>query len=98
MGLPQRARQGQVWRIASRSTSIICRTSATAVPGGNCGSRRLRYRACHSDSGIHAVQSRLRWMRGDDASFAHAVEWETAKTIEKKLRERDFALLRRDWQ
>ena len=55
-------------------------------------------RACHSDSGIHAVQSRLRWIRGDDASFDHAVEWETAKTIEKKRRERDFALLGQDWR
>src|SRR5207244_12966438 len=55
-------------------------------------------RVCHSDSGIHSVQSRIRWMTSPNLPFDGAVEWETARTIDRKRRQPDFPLLRRYWQ
>jgi hypothetical protein len=64
-----------------------------------------RCRACHSDSGIHSVQSRIRWMnesevkrqRGNDESFSDTVTWETNMTVGRKQLQPDFNLLQRLW-
>jgi hypothetical protein len=47
---------------------------------------------CHSDSGIHSVQSRVQWMQspvgegrlGNDESSSDAIAWETNVTIARK--------------
>ncbi len=54
--------------------------------------------ACHSDSGIHSVQSRLRWMKPTPDHTGgnrndYAIAWETRATIRKKEQQRDFNLL-----
>jgi hypothetical protein len=62
-------------------------------------------RHCHGDSGIHSVQSRLRWMNRNEqtadpaweASLAHAIEWETSRTIERKQQQFEFRLLQQYW-
>jgi len=64
-----------------------------------------RCRACHSDSGIHSVQSRIRWMnksevkrqRGNDENFTDTVTWETNMTVGHKRLQPDFNLLQRLW-
>lgn len=57
---------------------------------------------CHSDSGIHSVQSRTRWMRqpavtGGHANDSGAIAWETDVTIARKAQEPEFKLLQRLW-
>ena len=54
--------------------------------------------ACHADSGIHSVQSRLRWMKPTSDHTGgnrndYAIAWETSATIRKKEQSRDFKLL-----
>lgn len=60
---------------------------------------------CHSDSGIHSVQSRLQWMkrsvgdrqlRNDEAS-GDAVAWETNVTIARKRLQPEFNMLQSLW-
>jgi hypothetical protein len=59
-----------------------------------------RCAGCHSDAGIHSVQSRTRWMKqppragGQSEPFA----WETAVTIARKAQQPEFKLLQRLWQ
>ena len=58
-----------------------------------------RCRACHGDSGIHSVQSRMQWMQhaSGDPSGGHQADcigWETKVTIARKQEERDFKLLK----
>jgi hypothetical protein len=57
-----------------------------------------RCRACHRDSGIHSVQSRMQWMQhasGDPSGGdqADCIGWETKVTIARKQEEHDFKLL-----
>jgi hypothetical protein len=65
-----------------------------------------RCRSCHSDSGIHSVQSRVQWMKpsrdtgaqvnhgfGDDPS-----KWETDGTIARKKQAAEFKLLESFWR
>jgi hypothetical protein len=60
---------------------------------------------CHSDSGIHAVQSRLQWMNhpagrhqpGNNESTADAIAWETNVTIARKRCQPEFELLQSQW-
>lgn len=59
--------------------------------------------ACHSDSGIHSVQSRMRWMRqpagpGGHANHSEPTAWETDVTIARKAQQPEFKLLERLWQ
>ena len=62
-------------------------------------------RGCHSNSGIHSVQSRVRWMnrsgdireRGSDESDSDAVAWETSRTIARKQRQPEFNLIQELW-
>ncbi len=64
-----------------------------------------RCRACHSDSGIHSVQSRIRWMNesevkrqlGNNESSGDAVTWETDVTIARKRLRPEFNLLQGLW-
>jgi hypothetical protein len=54
--------------------------------------------ACHSDSGIHSVQSRLQWMKSPETSVTRStpdnpIAWETQVTIARKQRQPDFTLL-----
>jgi hypothetical protein len=62
-----------------------------------------RCRACHSDSGIHSVQSRVRWMNGTSldrlakGQTDSAITWETRVTITRKEQQSDFKLLRKLW-
>jgi hypothetical protein len=64
-----------------------------------------RCRACHADSGIHSVQSRIQWMRkpvgrdkANETWFIEPMTWETDVTILRKKQQRDFQLLRRFWR
>jgi hypothetical protein len=57
-----------------------------------------RCRACHSDSGIHSVQSRLQWMKSPETSVTQStpdapIAWETQVTIARKQHQPDFTLL-----
>jgi hypothetical protein len=64
-----------------------------------------RCRGCHSDSGIHSVQSRLQWMNHSEAErqpgngevSSDAVTWETNVTIAHKRLQSEFRLLHRLW-
>lgn len=64
-----------------------------------------RCRGCHSDSGIHSVQSRLQWMNhseserqpGNGEISSDAVTWETNVTIAHKRLQSEFSLLHRLW-
>jgi len=57
-----------------------------------------RCRACHVDSGIHSVQSRLQWMDASaDPVGGNPVAWETQATIHKKEQQPDFANLSSLW-
>lgn len=64
------------------------------------GSILARCRACHSDFGIHSVQSRLQWMKSAEASATQGthtpndpIAWETQVTIARKEHQPDFTLL-----
>ena len=65
-----------------------------------------RCRSCHSDSGIHSVQSRLQWMkhsrrageRGYDRLHGDPMTWETEVTIASKQHQSAFELLQRLWR
>jgi plasmid stabilization system protein ParE len=60
---------------------------------------------CHSDAGIHSVQSRLQWMKrpvgerqlGNDESPGDAIAWETNVTIARKRRQAEFNMLQSLW-
>jgi len=60
---------------------------------------------CHSDSGIHSVQSRLQWMNhpvserqpGNDDSTGDAITWETTVTIARKRLQPEFKILQSLW-
>jgi hypothetical protein len=63
-----------------------------------------RCRSCHSDSGIHSVQSRLQWMKPWQNAGGQVVEesrdaimWETEATLEHKVQGPEFLLLRKLW-
>ena len=59
--------------------------------------------ACHSDSGIHSVQSRVQWMRrlsrNDEPTTdtKDALLWETHVTASYKEQQPEFKLLQRLW-
>jgi hypothetical protein len=65
-----------------------------------------RCRACHSDSGIQSVQSRLQWMkssRSTGSQMTHdtredPIVWEIDVTIAQKRQEVDFKLLQSLWR
>jgi hypothetical protein len=70
----------------------------TKDPIDGLGAILGRCPACHSDSGIHSVQSRLRWMNPTPDHTGgnrndYAIAWETRATIRKKEQQRDFKLL-----
>jgi len=75
-------------------------------PLGGQGDILMRCLGCHSDSGIHSVQSRLQWMKPSQAAAgqmnhnAHddPIQWETDVTIARKQREPDFNLLQSLWR
>jgi hypothetical protein len=57
-----------------------------------------RCRACHVDSGIHSVQSRLQWMNASgEPTGGDPIAWETRATIRKKEQEPDFTNLVSLW-
>jgi hypothetical protein len=63
-------------------------------------------RSCHSDSGIHSVQSRLQWMKLsqslnteiDGGKHGDPITWETDVTITRKQQQPDFNLLLDLWK
>jgi hypothetical protein len=65
----------------------------------------MRCVGCHSDSGIHAVQSRIQWMKpaqgaGGPTTLAglyDPIRWESDVTIAHKQQEPDFRLLQTFW-
>lgn len=60
-----------------------------------------RCRACHSDSGIHSVQSRLQWMMPSQSlggKTEDPIIWETDVTIRRKQQRPDFNLLQDLWK
>ena len=57
---------------------------------------------CHSDSGIHSVQSRLQWMKSWENAPAtdedgDPIAWETRVTLAQKRQSPEFLLLQRWW-
>ena len=62
-------------------------------------------RHCHSDSGIHSVQSRLQWMKRsqdvrqqeNEENHRDPIVWETNATIARKQHQPEFNLLQRLW-
>jgi hypothetical protein len=61
-----------------------------------------RCHACHSDSGIHSVQSRVQWLKWRrDTSGHNAIEdpiaWESYVTVARKEQQPDFKLLQSLW-
>jgi uncharacterized membrane protein len=54
-----------------------------------------RCRACHSDSGIHSVDSRVQWMKADGESHADPIAWETDVTMARKQQQPEFKRLLR---
>ncbi len=66
----------------------------------------LRCTGCHSDSGIHSIQSRMQWMKppqgprpaADDEATRSAITWETNVTIAQKKQQADFKLLQEFWR
>jgi len=66
----------------------------------------LRCVGCHSDSGIHSVQSRLQWMKPPQGAAGqmsldaldHSIQWESGITIAHKQHEADFSLLQSLWR
>lgn len=66
---------------------------------------RQRCFACHSDSGIHAVQSRLEWMKPkhgsslqDSSAMEDTISWESYATVARKEHQASFKLLQSLWQ
>jgi hypothetical protein len=63
-----------------------------------------RCHACHADSGIHSVQSRLRWMKpmpdldGKVSRNEDPIAWETTVTIEQKQKRHEFKQLQSMWR
>ena len=62
-----------------------------------------RCRACHSDSGIHSVQSRVQWMKwrhdtNDHNESEDPISWENYVTVTRKEQQPDFKLLQSLWQ
>jgi hypothetical protein len=65
-----------------------------------------RCRACHSDSGIQSVESRLKWMnhsKGTSGQMNHdsgddPIGWETDVTIARKRQGAELNLLQRLWR
>ena len=60
-----------------------------------------RCAGCHSDSGIHSVQSRTLWIKQPPRAAGHQSEpfaWETDVTIARKAQQPEFKLLQRLWQ
>jgi hypothetical protein len=61
--------------------------------------------ACHSDSGIHSVPSRIHWMNGNQGSnqpgwnpsVLDVIDWETAKTIDLERKQDRFLLFQKYW-
>lgn len=56
---------------------------------------------CHSDSEIHSVQSRTRWMTQPPRAGGHhsdPIAWESDVTIARKAQQPEFKLLQRLWQ
>ena len=61
---------------------------------------------CHSDSGIHSVQSRLQWMKPPQPAAGQSIldaldasiQWETDVTVAHKRHEADFELLQSLWR
>ena len=75
--------------------------SASPMDGQNVVLKRCA--GCHSDSGIHSVQSRTRWMTqpagtGWHAKDSEAIAWETDVTIARKAQQPEFKLLQMLWQ
>ena len=68
------------------------------------GAILARCPVCHADSGIHSVQSRLRWMKstadhaGKKSRNDYPIAWETKATIRKKEQRREFKLLQSVWR
>lgn len=64
-----------------------------------------RCRGCHSDSGIHSVQSRVQWIKrshgtreqANDESNGDPIAWETNVTLARKQQQPEFKLLQRLW-
>lgn len=61
--------------------------------------------ACHSDSGIHSIQSRVQWMKrqsnheeAESDPNTDPVVWETSVTTSFKENRRDFKLLQTLWK
>ena len=72
--------------------------------GGGPGIVLNSCRSCHSDSGIHSVQSRVQWMKPWQSAGAQVVEerrdpiaWETDATIARKEHSPEFLLLQELW-
>jgi hypothetical protein len=64
-----------------------------------------RCSGCHSDSGIHSVQSRLQWMKLSGSVSSQVggnqgdpIAWETEVTITRKQRRPELNLLRELWK
>ena len=60
-----------------------------------------RCTGCHSDAGIHSVQSRTRWMKQPPRTEGHQSEpfaWDTDVTIARKAQQPEFKLLQRSWK
>ena len=58
-----------------------------------------RCRGCHSDSGIHSVQSRLQWMQPAELlNQRDPIEAESTVTVVRKQQQLDFQLLRQLWR
>jgi hypothetical protein len=65
-----------------------------------------RCRSCHSDSGIHSVQSRFQWMRPSRSvrmqvgggNHDEPISWETNVTIAGKQQQPEFNLLKELWK
>lgn len=76
-------------------------TNSLGGPGDVLG----RCRACHSDSGVQSVQSRLQWMnhsQGTSGQMNHdsgddPIAWETDVTIARKRQGAEFNLLQSLW-
>lgn len=73
----------------------------STTPLGQQGVILERCRGCHSDSGIHSVQSRLQWMIPSQSlggKHGDPITWETDVTIRRKQQQPDFNLLEDSWK
>ncbi len=69
---------------------------------GEGGEILKRCLGCHSDSGIHSVESRHQWMKPSQASgnpwdLSAAISWETEATLARKKQQPEFLMLQRMW-